>query len=175
MEILCKRLQYEKGVPIIKIRSDHGKQFENARFESFCEKNGIKKEFSAPKTPQQNGVVERKNRVIQEMARVVLLNKQIPQMFWRVSVTLAIEYSSERDTYEIWNGKKPKVKYFRVFGRNCYILNDWENLGKFDAKSDESIFLGYSTTSRAYEVFNRRTKIVMESINEVIDDVMQIG
>ena len=165
MEILCKRLQNEKGVPIIKIRSDHGKQFENARFESFCEKNGIKKEFSTPKTPQQNGVVERKNRVIQEMARVVLLNKQIPQKFWRVSVTLAIEYSSERDTYEIWNGKKPKVKYFRVFGRNCYILNDWENLGKFDAKSDESIFLGYSTTSRAYEVFNRRTKIVMESIN----------
>ena len=90
-------------------------------------------------------------------------------------VTLVIEYSSEHDTYEIWNGKKPKVKYFRVFGRNCYILNDWENLGKFDAKSDESIFLGYSTTSRAYEVFNRRTKIVMESINEVIDDVMQIG
>ena len=57
------------------------KEFENARFESFCEKNGIKKEFSAPKTPQQNGVVERKNWVIQEMARVMLLNKQIPQKF----------------------------------------------------------------------------------------------
>ena len=65
MEILCKRLQNEKGVPITKIRIDHGKEFENARFESFCEENGIKKEFSAPKTPQQNEVVERKNRVIQ--------------------------------------------------------------------------------------------------------------
>ena len=82
MEILCKRLQNKKGAPIVKIRSDHGKEFENARFESFCEKNGIKKDFSAPKTPQQNGVVERKNRVIQEMARVMLLNKQIPQNFW---------------------------------------------------------------------------------------------
>ena len=51
MENLCKRLQNEKGVPIVKIRSDQGKEFENARFESFCEKNGIKKEFSAPKTP----------------------------------------------------------------------------------------------------------------------------
>ena len=64
MKVLCKRLQNEKGVSIVKIRSDHGKEFENARFDSFCKKNGIKKEFSAPKTPQQNGVVERKNRVI---------------------------------------------------------------------------------------------------------------
>ena len=78
MEVLCKRLQNEKGVSIVKIRSDHGKEFENAQFDSFCEKNGIKKEFSAPKTPQQNGVVERKNWVIQEMAKVILLNKQIP-------------------------------------------------------------------------------------------------
>ena len=81
LETLCKRLRNEKGVPIVKIRSDHGKEFENARFESFCENNGIKREFSAPKTPQQNGVVERKNRVIQETARVMLLNKQIPQKF----------------------------------------------------------------------------------------------
>ena len=82
MEILCKRLQNKKRVPIVKIRSDHGKEFVNARFESFYEKNGIKREFSAPKTPQQNGVVERNNRVIQEMVRVMLLNKQIPQKFW---------------------------------------------------------------------------------------------
>ena len=82
LETLCKRLRNEKGVPIVKIRSDHGKEFENARFESFCENNGIKREFSAPKTPQQNGVVERKNRVIQEMARVLLLNRKIPQKFW---------------------------------------------------------------------------------------------
>ena len=74
-------LQNEKGAHIVKIRSDHVKEFENARFESFCEKNGTKKEFSAPKTPQQNRVLKRKNRVIQEMARVLLLNKQIPQRF----------------------------------------------------------------------------------------------
>ena len=77
MERLCKRLQNKKGVPIVKIRSDHGKEFENAKFEA-CNEHGIKKEFSAPKTPQQNGVVERNNRVIQEMARVMLLNKSIP-------------------------------------------------------------------------------------------------
>ena len=64
------------------------------------------------------------------------------------------------------------MKYFRVFGSRCYILNDRENLGKFDAKSDEGIFLGYSTTSRAYRVFNKRTNMVMESINVEIDDAI---
>jgi len=62
------------------------------------------------------------------------------------------------------------VKYFRTFGSKCYILRDRENLGKFGPKSDEGIFLGYSTNSRAYRVFNKRTETVMESINVVIDD-----
>ena len=64
------------------------------------------------------------------------------------------------------------MKYFRVFGSKCYILNDRENLGKFDAKSDEGIFLGYSTSNRAYKVYNKRTKTVMESINVKIDDAI---
>ena len=64
------------------------------------------------------------------------------------------------------------MKYFQAFGSKCYILNDRENLVKFDAKSDERIFLRYSTSSRAYIVYNKRTKIVMESINVKIDDAM---
>ena len=79
---------------------------------------------------------------------------------------------TKKTTYEIWNEKKPKVKYFRVFGSKCYILNDRENLRKFDVKSDEGIFLGYSTTSWAYKDFNKRTKTVMESINVEIDNAI---
>ena len=75
MEKLCEKLQNEKGVPIVKIRSDHGKEFENAKFETFCNEHGIKREFLGPKTPQQNGVVERKNCVIKEMPRVMLLTR----------------------------------------------------------------------------------------------------
>ena len=81
MERLCKRLQNEKGVPIVKIRIDHGKEFKNTKFEAFYNDHGIKKEFSVPKTPQQNGVVERKNREIQEMPRVMLLNKVFHKNF----------------------------------------------------------------------------------------------
>ena len=86
------------------------------------------------------------------------------RIFFRVGI--------KKTAYEIWNGKKPRVKYFRVFGSKCYILNDRENLGKFDVKSDEGIFLGYSTTSRAYRIFNKRTKTVKESINVKIDDAI---
>ena len=79
---------------------------------------------------------------------------------------------TKKTSYEIWREKKPKVKYFRIFGSKCYILNDRENLGKFDAKSDEGIFLGYSTNSQSYRVYNEHTKMMMESINVVIDDTI---
>ena len=77
---------------------------------------------------------------------------------------------SKKTPYELWRGKKPVVKYFRIFGSNCHILHDRENLEKFDAKSDKGYFLGYSSTSRAYRVYNLKTKTVMESSNIVIND-----
>ena len=125
-------------------------------------------------------MAERKNWVIQEMARVMLLNKSIPQKFWAEAVNtlchignrIYFRAGTKKTSYEIWKEKKLKVKYFQVFGSKCYILNDTENLGKFDAKSDEGIFLGYSTNSRAYRVFNKCTKMVMKSNNVVIDDTI---
>ena len=72
--------------------------------------------------------------------------------------------------YEIWRGKKPNLKYFHEFGSNCFILNDKEQISKSDTKSNEDIFLGYSLNSRAYRVYNKRTKAIMESINVVVDD-----
>jgi transposase InsO family protein len=162
----------------MRIPSDHGREFENSKFEEFCLSYGIKQEFSSPITPQQNGVVERKNRVIQEMARVMIHSKNLAQHLWGEAINTAchiinkvyLRPETNKTPYEIWRGKKPKVKYFKTFGSKCYILCDRENLGKFDSKSDEGIFLGYSINSRAYRVFNKRTETVMESINVVIDD-----
>ena len=115
------------------------------------------------------------------MARVMLLSKDIPQKFWAEVVNTSCHIGNriffragtKKTSYEIWKEKKPKVKYFQLFGSKCYILNDRENLGKFDAKSDEGIFLGYFINSRAYRVYNKCTKTVMESINVVIDDTIQ--
>ena len=163
---------------IAHIRSDHGREFENSKLASFCNDQGTKQEFSAPKTPQQNGVVERKNRVIQEMARGMLNNKSMAKSFWGEAVNIACHtlnrvyfgLDTKKIPYELWRGKKPVVKYLRIFGSDCYILRDCENLKKFDTKSDKGIFLGYSTSSRAYRVYNLKTKTVMKSANVVIND-----
>ena len=77
---------------------------------------------------------------------------------------------SKKTPYELWKGKKSIVKYFRIFCSDCYILRDKENLEKFDAKSDKGYFLRYPSTSRAYRVYNLRTKTMMESSNVVIND-----
>jgi hypothetical protein len=112
------------------------------------------------------------------MARVIIHSKNLAQQLWGEAVNTAchiinrvyLRPETNKTPYEIWRGKKPTVKYFRTFGSKCYILRDLENLGKFDSKSDEGILLGYSTNSRAYRVFNKRTETVMESINVVVDD-----
>jgi hypothetical protein len=175
---LCLRLQREKDSGIVRIRSDHGKEFENSRFSEFCADEGIGHEFSSPITPQQNGVVERKNRTLQEAARVMLHAKKLPYYFWAEAMSTAcyvhnrvtLRKGTSTTLYEIWKGRKPTVKHFHVFGSKCYILADREQRRKMDPKSDEGIFLGYSLTSRAYRVFNNRTRTMMESINVVIDD-----
>ena len=77
----CTQLQREKDIAIVRIRSDHGIEFENVKFNEYCSGEGIKHEFSSPITPQQNGVVERKNRTLQESARVMLHAKHLPYHF----------------------------------------------------------------------------------------------
>jgi hypothetical protein len=105
-------------------------------------------------------------------------SKNRAQHFWGEVVNIAchiinrvyLRPKTNKTPYEISRGKKPTMKYFRTFGSKCYILRDRENLGNFDSKSDEGIFLGYSTNSRAYRVFNKKTETVMESINVVINN-----
>ena len=82
---------------------------------------------------------------------------------------------TKKTPYKLWNGRKLNVKYFRIFGSTCFILKDRENVEKFDSRSDERIFLGYSFTSKAYRVYNKRTKKVMETVNVVIDEVSESG
>ena len=74
---------------------------------------------------------------------------------------------------ELWKGRKPNVKYFRIFGSTCFILKDRENVEKFDSQNDEEIFLGYSFISKAYRVYNKGTKKVMKIMNVVIDESLE--
>ena len=174
--VFAKKVQNEKGVSIVSIRTDHGGEFDNHALESFCDENGIDHNFSAPRTPQQNGVVERKNRVLTEMARTMLNEKRVSQTFWADAMSTACYISNrayirthhKKTPYELYKGRKPNIAHLRIFGSKCFIHNnDKQNLGKFDPKSDEGIFLGYSNHSKAYRVFNKRTGTVEESVHVV--------
>ena len=175
---LCRKIQNEKGFTISCIRSDHGREFENVEFDSFCDEQGIEHTFSTPRTPQQNGVVERKNRTLQEMARTILHENNLPNYFRAEAVNTScyilyrvlIRSSLDKTSYELWKNKKPNISYFKVFGSKCFILNTKDNLGKFDAKSNVGIFLGYSSSSKAYRVFNKKTMVVEESAHVVFDE-----
>ena len=103
---------------------------------------------------------------------------KLPYYFWAevmnpacyIHNRVTLRNSTTSTLYELWKGRKPIVKYFHVFGSKCYILADREQQRKMDPKSDERIFLGYFTNNRAYRVFNSRIKVMMESINVVVDD-----
>ena len=107
----------------------------------------------------------------------MLHNKDVARNLWGEAVNTAYHTvnrvyfrpGTKKTPYELWKGRKPNVKYFRIFGSTCFILKDRENAEKFDTQSDEGIFLGYSSTSKAYQVYNKRTMKVMETVNVVID------
>ncbi|GJZ89402.1 retrovirus-related pol polyprotein from transposon TNT 1-94, partial [Tanacetum coccineum] len=144
----------------------------------FCNANGIAHNFSAPRTPESNGVVERKNRTLQEMSRTMLNEQSLPQKFWCNAVDtstyilnrILIRVILGKTAYELLKGRKPTLDYFRVFGNKGFILNTKDYLITFDPKSYEGIFLGYSQNSKAYIILNKHTRKVKESLNVTFDE-----
>jgi transposase InsO family protein len=138
-------------------------EFKNSQIKGFLEEEGIKHEFSSPYTPQQNGVVERKNRTLLDMARTMLDEYKTPDRFWAEAINTAC-YSINRlylhrilkkTSYELLTGKKPNVSYFRVFGSKFFILIKRGRNSKFAPKAVEGFLLGYDSNIRAYRVFNK--------------------
>ena len=139
-----------------------------------CDELGIMHQFSAPWTPQQNGVAERKNRTLLDISRTMLVEHNLPGYFWAEAVSTACYVANRallcntlnKTPYKLIKKRTPNTSYFRIFGCRCYTLvNRKTNLGKFDSESDEGIFLGYSDRSKAYRVFNKRTLVVEESVH----------
>nr|GFC52981.1 retrovirus-related Pol polyprotein from transposon TNT 1-94 [Tanacetum cinerariifolium] len=135
--------------------------------------------MSVARTPEQNAVVERRNRTLVEAARTMLSAAKVPLFFWAEAIATACFTQNrslviprhEKTPYHIINDRKPSVKFFHIFGSICYIVEDGENLDKMKEKGDECIFVGYSTQSRAYRVFNKRTRVIMESIHVNFDEL----
>ena len=144
----------------------------------FCKFKGISHQFSAPGTPQQNGVVERKNRTLIETGRTMLEEAKLPTYFWEEAINTAcftqnctLINKHGVTPYQMLKGKKPSLKHLLIFRCKCFVLRTHpKQLGKFKTKADEGIFLGYPLTTRAFKVYNLRTKTVIESVNVSFDD-----
>ncbi|KAI3715717.1 hypothetical protein L6452_22703 [Arctium lappa] len=165
------QVNLQKQVKIL--RTDNGTKFKNKTVEEYLESVGISHQYSAARTPQQNGIVERRNRTLVEAARTMLSQSELPLFLWAEAISTAchtqnrsmIHRRFQKTPYALINNRTPTIKYFHVFGCTCYVLNDRENLNKFSAKADEGIFVGYSSTSSAYRVYLKKSKTVIESVN----------
>ncbi|GJS55185.1 ribonuclease H-like domain-containing protein [Tanacetum coccineum] len=155
------------------IRCDNGTEFKNNDINQFCGMKGIKREFSVARTPQQNGVAERKNRTLIEAARTMLADSLLPTTFWAEAVSTAcyvqnrvlVTKPHNKTPYELLHGRPPSISFMRPFGCPVTILNTLDPLGKFDGKADEGFFVGYSINSKAFRVFNTRTRKVEENLH----------
>jgi transposase InsO family protein len=125
-----RRVQNEFDVKVKKIRSDNSTEYKNTQVEDFLDEEGIKHEFSASYTPQQNGVAERKNHTLIEMTRTMLDEYKTLDRFWAEAVNTACHATNhlylhkllKKTSYELLTGNKHNVSYFRVFRSKCYIL-----------------------------------------------------
>ncbi|GJZ50179.1 ribonuclease H-like domain-containing protein [Tanacetum coccineum] len=133
----------------------------------------IKREFSVARTPQQNEVAKKKNRTLIEAARTMLADSKLPTTFWAQAVNTTCYVQNRvlvikphnKTLYELFLGRKHALSFMRPFGYPVTILNTIDHLGKFDGKADEGFFVGYSTNSKAFRVFNSRTRIVEENLH----------
>jgi len=146
-------VENESNCKIKCLRSDQGGEFTSDEFFDFCEEHGIKRQFSTTRTHQQNGVVERMKTTVQQMACAMLDESGTPATFWGefafAAVTILkqanVRVNNTQTPHELWYGKTPTVKYFKIFGSKCYIKRTDEKLGKFEPRADGGILLGYSS------------------------------
>ncbi|GJR00650.1 retrovirus-related pol polyprotein from transposon TNT 1-94 [Tanacetum coccineum] len=140
-----KDCRNQNDVKIKQIRTDNGAEFRNHELESFCDEKGISQNFSSPYTPEQNGVANRS----------IIVKRH------------------DKTSYEIFRERIPDISYFHMFGCPMFIHNHKDHLGKFDAKVDDGYFLGYSSVSKAFRVFNTRRQQIKETYHVTFNESME--
>ncbi|GJT15189.1 putative ribonuclease H-like domain-containing protein [Tanacetum coccineum] len=181
----CRECQWREMIQVRlketvrRIRTDNGTEFVNQTLREYYEKVGISHETSVARSPQQNGVVERQNHTLIEAARTMLIYAKAPLFLWAEAVATTC-YTQNRSMirrrhgktpYELLHDKPPDLSYLHVFGALCYPTNDCENLGKLQPKADIGIFIGYAPTKKAFRIYNRRTRRIIETIHVDFDEL----
>jgi len=157
-----KMVETQSGSKIQFLRSDNGKEYTSAQFNLFCEEAGIELQLTAPYTPEQNGVSERRNRSVMEMARCMLHEKELPKQFLAEAANTTVFIQNRLPTkalqdktpFEAWYEYKPSLTFLKVFGCVCFAHVPKVKRDKLDKKALPGIFVGYSSVSKAYKVYH---------------------
>ncbi|KAE8721174.1 hypothetical protein F3Y22_tig00016637pilonHSYRG00095 [Hibiscus syriacus] len=169
------------GRHIKAVRSDRGGEYTSTAFMEYCEEQGIRRFLTAPYSPQQNGVAERKNRTILDMVRSMLKSKKMPKEFWAEAVQCAIYVQNrcphvkldDQTPQETWSGQKPTVSHLKVFGSVAYAHVPDQRRTKLEDKSKKYIFIGYDEKTKGYKLFDPISKKVMVSRDVRINEASE--
>nr|GEV93610.1 hypothetical protein [Tanacetum cinerariifolium] len=183
IKTFLKRIYILLQFLVIIIRADNGTEFKNQVLKEYFDNVGISHQVSSVCTPQQNGVVERRNRTLLEAARTMLIFSRAPLFLWAEAISIVcftqnrsiIHRRFNKTPYELINGRKLDISFLHVFGAFCYPKNDREDIGKLGAKGNIGFFIGYSADSRAYRIYNRRTKKIGETMNVSFDELLAMA
>nr|KYP52459.1 Retrovirus-related Pol polyprotein from transposon TNT 1-94 [Cajanus cajan] len=164
-------IENQFGCKIQVLRSDNGKEYILDQFNSLCEETGIEHQLTTPYTPQKNGVNERKNRTIMEMATSMMHEKELPKKFWAKATNMTMFLLNRLPTkavlgktpYEAWYGYKPFVQNFKFFGCICFTYVPKVKRDKPDKRTEARIFIGYSTPLKAYRFCQPQTGNILIS------------
>nr|GEV41085.1 retrovirus-related Pol polyprotein from transposon TNT 1-94 [Tanacetum cinerariifolium] len=174
-----KMIQVRLKVPVRRIRIDNGTEFVNQTLSDYYEEVGISHETSVARSPLQNGIVKRRNRTLIEATRTMLIYAQDPLFLWAEAVVTArftqnrsiIRLRHGKTPYELLHSKLHDLSFFHVFGALCYPTNDSENLGKLQPKADIGMFISYAPIKKAFRIYNRHTKRIVETIHVDFDEL----
>ncbi|GJU31897.1 retrovirus-related pol polyprotein from transposon TNT 1-94 [Tanacetum coccineum] len=163
--------------------TNNGTEFINQTLRTYTKDVGITHQTSIARTPQQNGVVERCNCTLVEAVRTMLIFSNSPLFLWAEAVSTAcytqnrslIHTRYNKTPYELLRDQKPYLKFLHVFGALCYPTNNSEDLGKLKPKANIGIFIGYSPSKKAYRIYNKRTRMIMETIHVYFKELTQMA
>lgn len=156
----------KSGNTIKILRTDNGTEYVNRDFENFLKRCGIRFQTSCPYTPQQNGLAERMNRTLVEKARCMLFGANLDKSYWAEAISTAAYVTNRspnrnldaKTPEEIWTGKVPNLSHLKVFGCRAMVHVPKKNRKKFDAKSEEFIFVGYCEETKGFRLIHPTSK-----------------
>ena len=166
-------VENQHDLRVKKFRSDGGGEYISNEFKKICKSRGIEVDGTIPYSPQQNGVSERMNRTLMEMARSILYHANLPQKFWAEAISTAAYLRNRCPTssfkgatpYERWYGIKPDVEHLRVFGCRVYVHIPDEKRRKLDAKAVKGVFVGYPAGKKGYKIYIPESKKFISARN----------